>query len=597
MKRKMWLMISNATNPGVAAVAPTLAWMAEAAGADFEMYLEAERNGRLFSKNGSTILGGRHFQQFNYLNALWDVAYILFGETSVFKSSIKAFGRNVLVESDSPGKIYAAVLKKAGLPVPRRALIIPDGDHSATGQIAPYLYPEIFFKRELGFNLSAVREARMARKCRTLALTAAENAKLQKSLTGLGTTDELGPKTDIWKLISNRARDFEKRSAGAAFGDPPMILSMLAELCRDRRIAVYAPRRPLTAGRVRDNAYAEDVSGAAPVAARIARIARNPVIVGRQTCDGDIFYWARKGLCIQISDPGRPVFPSIKQASQCWHAGGRGIFDDEPDDRTLNRWADEGKVLASLLVHSGEVAHTEAMLNLVELCQFHDLRIGVGVHAARYETCPQLWELLRVPREQGGALGLVEPVLYSGGMGVLAESVCPKSSLTAFCRCAKKIIEKIAGARFSPRGHLCFMDTDMRTFTKVDTGIYDALGKSGLTYTVANACPGRNRVLYFRRGHIVLNQSSRAICCGSPYVRISSSDDIRFKSFSSSPGWWLGVADAPVDAFTPYIWERGSMFMETVKLLKNPHRFVNVTPHVVARYAAILLRRGIVPAV
>lgn len=247
-------------------------------------------------------------------------------------------------------------------------------------------------------------------------------------------------------------------------------------------------------------------------------------------------------------------------------------------------------MLASLLVHSGEMAHNEAMLNLIDLSIRTGLKLGIGVHVARYESCPQLWELISVPQAQGGALGLIEPVLHSGGRGVLAESSCPPELLAEHCRCALDEIDQIAGPAWRPRGHLYFMDTDMPTFTRTMPAVYDAVAGSGLDYSVSSALPGRNRILYSRPDHVVLNQGSRAITTGSPFVRVSTVEDLRQKTPGPAPGWWLGVIDAPVVASDPYIWREGRRFMELVEALTQGH-WINTTPHVVARYARLLERR------
>ncbi len=112
---------------------------------------------------------------------------------------------------------------------------------------------------------------------------------------------------------------------------------------------------------------------------------------------------------------------------------GKTLFDEEPDDATLEKYAEEGKVLGTLMWHSGEMAHNEAMINLFEVVQFSGIKMGMGVHAARYETAPQLWELINIPRSKGGVKGYIEPVLHSGGMGVLAEINCPPDELKKHC--------------------------------------------------------------------------------------------------------------------------------------------------------------------
>jgi hypothetical protein len=187
-------------------------------------------------------------------------------------------------------------------------------------------------------------------------------------------------------------------------------------------------------------------------------------------------------------------------------------------------------------------------------------------------------------------LGLVEPVLHSGGRGVLAESTCPPELLAEHCYHALEQIERIAGAAWRPRGYLYFMDTDMPTFTRTMPAVYDAVAGCGLKYSVSSALPGRNRILYSRSDHVVLNQGSRAITSGSPFVRVTTVEDLREKTPGPAPGWWFGVIDAPVVAFSPYIWQKGSRFMELAEALTQGG-WINTTPHVVARYARLLERR------
>lgn len=568
-KPVLWLLLADRTDPRVPAVVPTLAWVAEERGATLEMYLESERDGRLFAQTGSTVLGGHHHHQFNYLHARFEVAYVLLGGVALFQSSIQAFGRPVLARADKALELYRAL----GIPVePTGCLVVPDAPPApGTPDMRPYGYQEVFFGKRVGVPAS---ESAAVPSAQRLGVAAGAN---------------------IAAFTSDLARRWADQAAGVAFGDPDAILAMLATLCRERRVAVYGPAVRKAPAEIGASAYTEETSAVSPVVKELVRTTRNSVLVGRQTGDGDLFEWSKAGACIQIMDPNRPAFPVVAAALQPWTARSPTVFDLEPDDAALERWADEGRRLAALLVHSGEMAHNEAMLNLVELCSTTGLKLGIGVHAARYETCPQLWELIAIPREHGGALGLIEPVLHSGGMGVLAESECPPAALSGHCREALRRIGLVAGDAWLPRGYLAFMDSDMATFTRTTPGAYDAIAQAGLGYTVSSSLPGRNRILYRKGSHVVLNQGTRSICTGSPYVRISSADDIREKTPGPSPGWWLGVIDAPVVAFGPYIWRQGSEFMRIVAALTQQRGWVNTTPHVVARYARLLARRGVLP--
>jgi len=173
-------------------------------------------------------------------------------------------------------------------------------------------------------------------------------------------------------------------------------------------------------------------------------------------------------------------------------------------------------------------------------------------------------------------------------LGNVAEAALPRP----WTELSNDEIDRIAGPSWRPRGHLYFMDTDMPTFTHTMPAVYDAVAGCGLDYSVSSALPGRNRILYSRPDHVVLNQGSRAITTGSPFVRVTTVEDLREKTPGPAPGWWLGVIDAPVIAFNSYIWRKGSRFMELVEALTQGH-WINTTPHVVARYARLLERRGL----
>jgi hypothetical protein len=360
-------------------------------------------------------------------------------------------------------------------------------------------------------------------------------------------------------------------------------------------VAVYAPRAPLAPGRIVCSGYAESTSPIAADAARLAQEVGNPVMVGRQTGDGDLFEWSRQGVCLEIIDPNRPAFPVVAAVPHVWVRPRQTVYDLEPDDAQLGRWAEEGKVLATLIWHSGEVAHNEAMLNLVELASWSGVKMGIGVHAQRYETCPQLWELIAVPREKGGVMGLIEPVLHSGGLGVLAECNCPPEALGRHCRQALERIGRLAGPAGTPRGYYAFMDSDLPTLTAVNPRLYDAVEAAGLEYVISSALPGRNRIVHQTPRCVVVNQSCRVIHGASPFVRLSTSDDLN-TSGHTHPGWLIGTLDAPVVAFAPYIWRHGWKLMEIIERLTRWPQYVNVTPRTVSRYARLLVDRGLVPA-
>lgn len=154
-KRKIWMLLAHASNPDIALVTPTAAWIAEQAGADFECYFEDCRDGRLFARSGSTVLGGRQLEHFNYLNAAADVSYILYGDCTLFRSSLRAFQADILAEANKPDSLYRILLEKAGISEQPEILLCPEGPvEAAQGRkldILPYLYPDIYFSKRLAY--------------------------------------------------------------------------------------------------------------------------------------------------------------------------------------------------------------------------------------------------------------------------------------------------------------------------------------------------------------------------------------------------------------------------------------------------------------
>ena len=569
-------------------IIPVLSWMVTRMHIELECYLEAESDGLLFAKSGSTIIGGNHFLQFNYLCSLFDVTVVTLGETRVFDSSIRAMNLPV-IHANETSELYGKALEALHLASPSNVVIIP----SCTTPLnsLPYFYPEILFREALAYSteewkkvVSEKSEANIYELAETDGETVS-NARLIDTISSHDTY------ADFTMRIAER---WISAAKGVAFGDPDAIAAQLATLCRKKYVAVYGELQSLKPSEIVTDPYAEQQSSIAQKTVELALRTGNPVILGRQTGDGDIISWSARGGCIQIMDPNRPPFPIVETLHHEWSIKERNetIFDLEPDDTQLERWITEGKILATIMVHSGEMAHNEAMSNLFELAVLTNLKMGIGVHVARYRTLPQIFELLSVPKEKGGVLGYVEPVLHSGGRGVLSEFNAPEDSLQKHCETALKEIGSICGTHNSPRGYLAFMDSDFATFTNFADGGVRAAEHAGLEYYISCAWPGRNRVLYRSPKMIAVNQTTRKIYWGSPYIRASTFEDLRETCPLVSPGWLVTTIDAPVIAFSSYIWKRGNVFMQMIDWLHGSENIVNVTPHVISRYAKMLADKG-----
>lgn len=566
---EVWLLLAPDTAPDRSLVAASVAWMGEAEGALVDSYFESYRDGGLFAESGSTVLSGRHFQDFNYLCAVADVRIVRYGATALFDSSVRSFGLEVLADAPTAAELYAQILAR------RPALGEKVAGYHAAAAVEPrlrcYLYPDVAFRRLLhipeGERVPSDRRAFVAESAGT------DVAALTTAVAGR------------WKGVAR----------SVFFGDPAALACRVPAEVRRKSVPVFADCAWQGSDRNLYSGYAESESPLAPFAAELACAVGDRVICGRQTSDGDLFRLSRYGCSMQIVDPYRPAFPCIDRLVQSWAAP--LATDDDPSDEQLREWAEKGMILTTLLWHSGEIAHNEAMLNVIEFAQMNRFKMGIGVHAQRYETCPQLWELLNVPAARGGAAEYIEPVLYSGGLGILAESGFPPAQLKASIAEAQRRIGSVAGDANRPVGYQAFMDSDLRTCLSTNPAVWKAAGEAGMKYFVSCSAPGRNRILHEDENIIVLNQSYRIVESGSPFVRISSDTDVTHGRGSScgGPGWIIGTLDAPVVALAPSMWREGNRFTALVEKLKTGGWYVNVKPRVIARYARILSAMGKIP--
>jgi hypothetical protein len=570
-KKKMLMFISSLELTEVSVIIPTIAWIAEKKGLIYEAYLESERDGTLFAKTGSTVIGGNHFQQFNYLNAYYDISYVIYGKVGLYQSSIKSFAADIIIETDDIDELYEALKNK--YQVSEEHTVLFDAAYGKEGtsshEFIPYFYPEILFREAWGY------------------IGERGNYEDRTDLTYIEAVADDARVEDISSKVANHFADDTK---GVAFGDPDIILSVMATLCRDKYVSLYGPVVKKDNKDIVVSAYTEEATNVMDVIEKLTEKSGNKVIVGRQTGDGDIFELGKRGICIKIMDPNRPAFPSVTTIPYQWNNKTRGWDEEEPDDEELIKYAKQGKILTSLIWHSGEIAHNEAMVNLMDLGSFTGIKMGFGVHAARYQTSLQLWELLSIDRSQGGVRGLIEPILHSGGMGIMTEFNCPPEYLKMHCEQANKEISAIAGKAGMPKGYMSFLDTDLKTLTDINEDIFKAVEDVGFDYFISSALPGRNRIVYNGKQMIAFNQTPRNVCAGSPYVRMSVVEDL-YESERMSPGWVIGTLDSPVVAFSPYIWNKGNRFMEIVNWMVHGD-VINVLPHTISRYARILRELG-----
>lgn len=593
----LWLLLAQAADPATPYAAATLAWMAPLAGAEFDAYVEDRRDGALFALTGSPVISGAHYAQFNLICAAYRVVVFQLGTPSLYASTIRTLQVPVAATAARALDLGRAAAALAGLPIQDGVLAGPASDLGDALAVAPYLYPEIAGRQAIGVPASELEAPEVSTKVFAAYLDGAALAKLQAAGHQVEVVDSMADGEGLAEVTERIARRWVGSAAGVGFGEPYSVMSSIPRFAREKRVALYGPTTPMDPAAVRFSAYTEETSSAAEAAAQLAIQTGNNVIVGRQTCDGDLFAWSRHGIACQITEPNRPALSSAGGLGQHWDAAPARFDAAEPTDAELRAWAEQGLIVTTLLWHSGESAHTEAMLALAEFACTNDIKMGLGVHDDRYRHSWQQWEYIAAAREAGGARGLIEPVLYSGGRGILAEYQCPPQALAEHCHIALETIRAIAGPNNTPTGYQAFCDTSLETLEPAEPAVYEAIASAGLEYVISSACPGRNR-LRLCGSMAIINQTARSLATASPFVRVTTAEEVKEDAPRLGPGWLIGTLDAPVIAFAPYIWSHGRRFLELANWIagrQDETRLRNVLPSTVARYARILAAGGYLP--
>jgi hypothetical protein len=451
---RLLLYLADASSPLRLAVAPALASAAARAGWIFDCYYDAVRAGRHFGgrvpedvpegrASGSSFGGGSHEAKLLWLASACDVT-VVGDSASSLVPVVEAVGADVRVGSPEPGHVYEAAFDALGADIPSRLIVVDGSAQGPSGLIvAPYLYPAFFADDPaLGVDVSANEpqvahlEALGTRSIEALFVDEARAAAFARRLDGeVASTD-----ATYESLTAELAGRWAAWGAGFLLGDPELVAAQLPKAARLRLLPLHGRPQLLVLRR----------------AARMIRTAREPVY-GRQYDDRDFFELARLGHGLQVLDPSPPFDASAVAAPP--RMSPVAARDLEPDDQQLEDWADEGRVLLTLLFWGGMIREVDCYAPLFDLVAETGLRAGLVLTAESLEHAGGTpVSLLATPRARGGVLGLVEPLLGSTGRGVAAESILPDGVLATMLTEARNATARLLPAELVPRGWWPLLD-------------------------------------------------------------------------------------------------------------------------------------------
>ena len=592
---KLLLFVAPFSEPKKDLVAATLCWMAEEAGWEFDVFYAERSEGGLFGHHGSTMIGGHR------LSELWR-AMARFETTAARLKGCEAFGTAVaegakeVVEAENLVALYAEFLRRFGLKVGEAVAVQTEGlPEGLKWGVAQYFAPEVARRRALGVPLELSSDEIGALKAlgvRKVLAVCVEGADLTKwEGFEVEVLERLGPKETYASLSRKLARRLDDWAKGVDICEPILASHWLPHALRERRLMVCF----------------EDLKEGARFAADFAERKGDFVVHGRYgggpvggaRNDEDLFPLFERGISYQVVEPGRPPLTVHLRHPEPLPRRGRGPFDSEPSEEQLREWAREGRILATIIFHSGELSHFDAALSIMDLCAATGVKVGLDIHVQRYLLGGEVVEPLYTPPEEGGVMGLCEPVLHSSGFGILAESLAEPQKVASLMAEARRRIAELVGEEGAPRGVYCYLDAFPGRWEQRNEALWRAIAKAGFSYLVSTVSCGRSEVLLREGDFVVLSQCGHLTYPASPFARVDSPDEMaeceRRLAEEGRPGAIVAVLDSPIYAYPVYLsfgdpfnHRRLGEFFDYLKGGGVTGKLVNATPHVVARYARLL---------
>lgn len=601
--KKLLFVLGKYSQRSKNAIAATLAWITEKKGYLLEVYYDSYRSGRhycgepfRFKNNiipeedyfGGTVLGGFHHEQFYFLNNYFDVEYVLLNKNLLFESSIRSFGKTIINAGLDTPEVYQSLLEHFSLPCPQEATMVNSVISSQFRfGLDSLCYPDIFYSQTLGIDNSLSNRDLFKlklmgiQKINCVLLPSDDIQRLEKNGFEINIIDSL-KEDDNYKTITRRiCKRWSDKAQQVALSDPVLASFWLPWYCRHRCISLFD----------------FEVEKVIPDVISVASQKKQRVVFGRQNSDQDILALSKKNIAIQIIDPNRPPFSIMETVEYSWSKQEKSYYEDEPSDEQLKDYAKNGIVLGTILFHSGDLRHSDIIPRVFDFVAMNRLKIGVGITAQWYQYVPELLELINIPMESGGLFPHVEPLLYTGGLGIIAEGngYVDIDVLINNLKESKQIIQKTCGLNNIPRGYYTFLDIQLRDWTKGRPELYEAIADLGFDYMICSLNPGESAVQYRKDRFVALNLSTPFFSFYSNFIRANDINEISLCEDRcierKKPGWVIAALDSPIWGFEYAPWESGNKLKEIASYMTsggNTGKLINVTPYTISRYARIL---------
>ena len=453
---RLVLLFSHADHPHRDPVCATLAWLAEAEGALFECYFESAHSGIHFGGGhpgwyqpedlrGPTVTGDRHVETLNLLLQRFRCEAACLGPT-MFEGPLRDAGVTILTTAGDVATFYRDVFAAGSVAWPDTLLVVGDGGRPQGVSLRPYAFPEIVGRRALAVaegDTEAAEALAPGMTPASLWLSPAGRAAWAAEGRDPASAAPAPETQTVAAQTAWMATRWEAARRGFVLGDPELVGRWAPTAVRRGWMPLYGIPQVDVIERLSEE------------------LAATPLAYGRQHHDSDFFRLSELGTSFQVIDPGSPPFPVLAESRTPW----RPAPDDgsEPSDGQLRQWADEGRVLVTLLFWSGMIRELQNLFPLADLLSLTGLWCGLVLTTESYRHgAGTPLELINVARESGGLFPRVEPLLTDTGSGVIIAADAPPDAFAATLRRSVDTLAADLGNRACvPRGWWAHMDARM----------------------------------------------------------------------------------------------------------------------------------------
>lgn len=570
---------------------------------------------------GSTVLGGRHQQHFYRVQAEMDCGFVVLDtvEEPLSFMALVPDELRILQRSHDLLGLYLHVASWLGVPIEHAPILIGDLSDTRLPGIGAYAYPDISYRSALALaeplEKAGLDELACGPRDKVLLLWSSETEAARWRDRGftVDVIDTIGINDDHAAVTARIAERWKDQTAGYMIGDPDLVSAWIPWLHRHRRLPLYGKPHRVVIERTEP----------------LLRSSRCEVL-GRQSEDWDILRMSELGKPMELVDPNRPVLPVLGEALRSVTPVVPPSTDvAAPSDWELRRYAEQGRVLATIVFWSGALREIETLAGVIDLVAITGLRAGVAVGARAFEYGSQAClDVVYQPLERGGVHPHLEVLLGSSGLGPAFEGHLGHERLEGYLRRALELIRARAGEAYVPEGWYAVMDGRLerlpraravgsilkrprdwrlacrpywdRRPARVEPRLLDTVRQLGFRYAISKTGHGWPTVLDRRSDFIAINHTAGVWEGWSPFVDIRGLQDVlaaeRRLVRRHRPGWLLSTLDTCLWTFSYHQWERGAELKEIAETLVaggETGELVNVTPRVVARYARILAEMGL----